>query len=118
MKYCVYFLIKNGIVIYIGMTCNIQKRLADHGKNKFDTYRSIACRNKGEAFMYEQRLIRYFKPILNAAPRDQKDTASFKLRPELRKALKREAEKDKRTLSWYLESIIENFAKRNKLETK
>lgn len=44
-----------------------------------------------------------------------KDTASFKIRPELRKALKKEADKDKRTLSWYLETIVEEFAKKRKL---
>lgn len=44
-----------------------------------------------------------------------KETASFKLRPELRKALKKEADKERRTLSWYLESLIEEIAKRKKI---
>lgn len=44
-----------------------------------------------------------------------KETASFKIRPELRKALKREADKEKRTLSWYIESLIEEIAKKKKI---
>lgn len=44
-----------------------------------------------------------------------KETASFKIRTELLKALKSEAEKDKRTLSWFLESWIEETAKRKKI---
>lgn len=46
-----------------------------------------------------------------------KDTASFKIRPELRKALKKEADKEQRTFSWYLESIIEDYAKKKKITT-
>ncbi len=45
-----------------------------------------------------------------------KETASFKIRKELRDAFQREAEKEKRTLSWYLESIAEEFAKRKKIK--
>lgn len=44
-----------------------------------------------------------------------KETASFKIRPELKKALEKEAIKDKRTLSWYIEGVIEEFAKRKKI---
>ena len=45
-----------------------------------------------------------------------KETASFKIRPELRKALKREADKESRTLSWYLESLVEEIAKRKRIQ--
>lgn len=45
----------------------------------------------------------------------RKDTASFKIRPALRKVLKREAEKQDRTLSWYLETLVEEISKSKKL---
>lgn len=45
-----------------------------------------------------------------------KETASFKIRGELRAALKKEADKEKRTLSWYLESLIEEIAKRKRIK--
>lgn len=45
-----------------------------------------------------------------------KETASFKIRKELREAFKREADKENRTLSWYLETIAEDFAKRKKIK--
>lgn len=45
-----------------------------------------------------------------------KETASFKIRKELREAFKREADKENRTLSWYLEVMAEDFAKRKKIK--
>jgi len=45
-----------------------------------------------------------------------KETASFKIRKELREAFKREADKKNRTLSWYLEVMAEDFAKRKNIK--
>jgi predicted DNA-binding protein len=44
-----------------------------------------------------------------------KETASFKLRPETKNALIKEAEKERRTLSFFIENIIEQYAKKKKL---
>lgn len=44
-----------------------------------------------------------------------KDTASFKIRKELREALQKKALKQDRTLSWLLADIVEDYAKRNKI---
>jgi predicted GIY-YIG superfamily endonuclease len=116
MSYSVYFLFSRNKLIYIGMTCNVPKRLADHGVDKFDRFRSIDCGDKKRAFYYEQRLIRYFKPIMNATSKEAKETASFKIRKELRNALIKEAEKQDRTLSWLLEKFVETQAKREKIK--
>jgi hypothetical protein len=45
-----------------------------------------------------------------------KETASFKIRKELRNALIKEAEKQDRTLSWLLEKFVETQAKREKIK--
>ncbi len=45
----------------------------------------------------------------------QKETTSFKIRPELKKALKKEADREKRTLSWFIESLVEEIAKKKKI---
>lgn len=45
-----------------------------------------------------------------------KETASFKIRKELREAFQREADKEKRTLSWYLETMAEEFAKKRRIK--
>jgi hypothetical protein len=44
-----------------------------------------------------------------------KETASFKLRAEVKKALSKEAGKEQRTLSFYIEAIVEDYAKKRKL---
>jgi predicted transcriptional regulator len=44
-----------------------------------------------------------------------KEILTCRVNPEIRKALKREAAKDSRTLSWFVEAIINDFVKRKKL---
>jgi len=44
-----------------------------------------------------------------------KETLSFKGEKALREALEKEAAKKEWTLSYYLESIVKQFAKKNKL---
>lgn len=45
-----------------------------------------------------------------------KEITSFRLRPELRLALKARADKEKRTLSWYIETLIEEIAKQKRIK--
>jgi predicted DNA-binding protein len=47
-----------------------------------------------------------------------KKTLSFKARLELRKAFEKEAKKDNRTLSYYIEQICEDFASNNNIIKK
>lgn len=39
-----------------------------------------------------------------------KERASFAIRPKLKRVLEKEAAKEKRTLSYYIEQLVENFA--------
>jgi len=45
-----------------------------------------------------------------------KGRATFAIRPKLKKALEKEADKEIRTLSYYLEQIVEAFAKENNIK--
>lgn len=65
MKYWVYFLIKNGTVIYIGHTSNLYSRLGNHATKQFDSFRSFECIDKASALFYEKRWINKFKPLQN-----------------------------------------------------
>lgn len=60
----VYFLIKNGVVVYIGATSN-RNRIGQHKKNKdFDEVRYITCTDN-EHWQLESELIRRFKTKYN-----------------------------------------------------
>lgn len=71
----IYFLIKDGIIIYIGQSTRITKRIRDHKRDKdFDHYRVIAC-NESLLLQYEKRLIKYFKPRLNGVTGGKREGA-------------------------------------------
>jgi hypothetical protein len=66
---CVYFLLKKGVVVYIGMTHNLRSRITNHKSSLchsrwFDSFRFIEC-DYEIVSDYEKRLIRIFKPIEN-----------------------------------------------------
>lgn len=60
----IYFLIKDGNVIYIGQSINVEKRLLKHRDKDFDTFRIIKC-HESRLLEYERRLIKLFKPVFN-----------------------------------------------------
>lgn len=65
----VYFLIKKGVVVYIGRTENLRVRIIGHKstlfKSKwFDSFRFIECSDKSLC-QYERRWIRRFNPKEN-----------------------------------------------------
>jgi hypothetical protein len=63
---CLYFLIFNNDIIYIGQTIDLTIRLQSHKRTKtYDTVRFIPC-DKDRLNHYENRLIKYFKPKLNS----------------------------------------------------
>jgi hypothetical protein len=63
---CVYFLFRDGKLIYIGQSIDLHSRLISHlfTTKHFDSFRYIACSPESVVY-YERRLIRYFKPMLN-----------------------------------------------------
>lgn len=64
---CVYFLMLNKAIIYIGQTVDLNARLVGHRRTKkFDDVRYIEC-VVDKLNYYEKRLINYFKPVLNTS---------------------------------------------------
>jgi len=60
---CIYFLIQNGQIIYIGQTDNLTRRLKQH-KISHDSCRAISCHVE-KLNHYEERWINKFKPKFN-----------------------------------------------------
>jgi hypothetical protein len=62
----VYFLVKDGIVVYVGQSTNVEKRLINHkhSEKQFDSFRVISCA-ENLLLYYERRWIKRFKPIYN-----------------------------------------------------
>ena len=67
MKHWVYFLIRKGVVIYIGCSMRPDKRIHEHklGGRKFDSTRRIECKDYETGLYYEKRWIKKFKPKFN-----------------------------------------------------
>lgn len=67
MRYWVYFLIKEGCIIYIGLTCDYLRRIKEHVSDGriFDTFRAIEVRSQDDGKRHEKWLIRKFRPKLN-----------------------------------------------------
>jgi hypothetical protein len=63
----IYFLIRNGQIIYIGQTTNLKSRICSHKcfpAYYFDSFRYIECREKNLR-KYETRWLQKFRPKLN-----------------------------------------------------
>jgi hypothetical protein len=66
MRYCIYFLVRDGKVTYIGHTNHIQMRVRGHSLHKiFDYVRWIPCKDKAAALHYEKRWQAKFLPVEN-----------------------------------------------------
>ncbi len=70
----IYFLIKDNIIVYIGQSINVEKRIVSHRDKDFDSFRVIVCDNS-KLLEYEKRLISLFKPKLNGSPGGKRDGA-------------------------------------------
>lgn len=69
-RYFIYFLIKDGLIVYIGATKNIQQRICAHKSllhvsKWFTHFRIISCNSNEEMMVYEKRWIARFNPIEN-----------------------------------------------------
>lgn len=60
----IYFLIKQGCIIYIGQTQDLKTRLQNHADKDFDAFRFISC-EADKLNYYESRWITRFRPSLN-----------------------------------------------------
>lgn len=70
----IYFLIKEDVVIYIGQSIHIEKRILSHRDKDFDEFRVIKC-DESKLLHYEKRLIKLFKPTLNGQPGGKRNGA-------------------------------------------
>lgn len=59
-KYDLYILIKDKKPVYIGVTCNIKRRIIDHRRNKdIDTYYILKTyKNKKDALLVENSILK------------------------------------------------------------
>lgn len=63
---CVYFLIKDSVVVYVGMTRHLPARIVSHHQygKKFDRVAYLECAESNKATI-ERALIRHLRPQLN-----------------------------------------------------
>lgn len=67
----VYFLIRDGAIVYVGQSNNVYSRVRSHKKDKtFDRIAVIECKEK-ELLHLEKLYIKKFKPILNVVGIDR-----------------------------------------------
>jgi predicted GIY-YIG superfamily endonuclease len=70
MKYWIYFLLNDGIVVYVGQSQDYKGRVYTHKKDKvFNSVRAIECCSCKLNY-YEKRWIDRFKPKYNKIHRD------------------------------------------------
>jgi excinuclease UvrABC nuclease subunit len=74
----IYFLLNNGIIIYIGQSTNILTRVVDHSRNKiFTHYGYIECSEIDLNYL-EKKMIQKYKPSLNKSLNaDQKEGKKY-----------------------------------------
>lgn len=60
----IYFLLQEKRIVYIGQTIDFNQRKPGHADKDYDSFRLIKC-PADKADHYEQRLIKYFKPLYN-----------------------------------------------------
>lgn len=104
----IYFLIHKKKVVYIGQTIHFPMRLAGHIGKEFDSVRFFPC-DKDLLLTYETRWIQRFNPILNIRLKqnEARIQKSINLNVSLWDKIEAKAEKEKRTMSNLLETIIE-----------
>lgn len=80
----IYFLIRNGKIVYIGQSENLINRIMTHYANnsmKFDTVRFIEFDgHKYDRMRYETRLILYFRPKWNGTSESKRSMAKQRRR--------------------------------------
>jgi hypothetical protein len=92
----IYFLMLDGIAVYIGQSKNILTRVASHSyaQVKFDSVLHIPERRRGNRFAMEARLIIKHQPKLNVNGKTRGKYFGCRLPANLVKAVDRAAEKE------------------------
>lgn len=113
MKHWVYFLTRKNKVVYIGFTMDSTRRINEHrlsGK-KFDSSRTIECKDYDTALKYESRWIKRFKPKYNGdvgRPKgSEKEPMNIFVKKDRAKRLREFAVKEQKTISIVVENALE-----------
>lgn len=64
---CIYFLIKDDTIVYVGQTVDLTRRVNEHkceGKKDFDSFSSVSVK-KRDLDKVESLCILYYRPIYN-----------------------------------------------------
>lgn len=83
----IYFLLKGDVVVYVGQSMNVEKRVTAHRDKDFDSFRVIPC-EPSKLLHYEKRLIKYFKPMYNGETGGKRPGAG---RPKLKDSEKKKS---------------------------
>lgn len=76
--YCVYFLIQNSRIVYVGYSTNFGSRISAHMNSEkvFDSYYLIRCETESEALELEKHYIQTINPYFNATHCDKSKSDS------------------------------------------
>lgn len=72
--YCVYFLIQNSRIVYVGYSTNFGSRISAHMNSEkvFDSYYLIRCETESEALELEKHYIQTINPYFNTTHCDKR----------------------------------------------
>lgn len=76
--YCVYFLIQNSRIVYVGYSTNFGSRISSHMNSEkvFDSYYLIRCETESEALELEKYYIKNINPYFNGLHCDKSKSDS------------------------------------------
>lgn len=77
--YCIYYMIKNEIVIYIGRTSDLKSRLCQHAVRDYDRILIEAFDDNFDLHNAELKAIAKYKPILNTNRGGKEKTLKVKM---------------------------------------
>lgn len=107
MNYIIYFLLKNGKVVYIGHTKNLGARLPQHADKDYNFIRIIKFKDKESALRYEKRWQKRFQPIYNINGIEEKEAVNLFITQDRAARLRATAKRLQKTISIVVENALE-----------
>lgn len=112
--FAVYFLLNEGALLYVGSSCRLASRIAQHRSNKvaFSEVRFIACQTNAIMKNEERRLIRELAPPMNGRlHKPQPNRITVRLPSEIIAGLDKAAASVNRTSCGLVQMLIRNHLK-------